>query len=116
MTHLTLGAGSAPDRVTDVTGDLAGAGTISSIVFVPGVVGGVVFIGTQNGMWMTDEADLGAWSHVTGPLPKVLVTSSSSTRSTACCWRYPGRGAWKLNHPKDVDVPPGILGLKPGMV
>ena len=115
VTHLSLGAGSAPDRVTDVRGDLAGAGTISSIVFVPGVVGGLVFIGTQNGIWMTDEADLGAWSHVTGPLPNVLVTSLEFDPVDGVLLAGTlGRGAWKLNHPKDVDVPPGILGLKPG--
>ena len=115
VTHLMLGAGGAPDRVTNATGDLAGAGTISSIVFVPGVVGGLVFIGTQNGIWMTDQADLGAWSHATRRLPNALVMSLEFDPIDGVLLAGTlGRGTWKLSNSKDVDVPPGILGLKLG--
>ncbi len=111
VTHVSLGA----SRASDVTGDLGHTGGISSIAFVPGVVGALVLTGTGNGMWMTDAADLGAWSKVSGPLPDVVVASLEfDPVGDVLLAGTLGRGAWKLDHAKDVDVPPGIVGLKPG--
>ena len=110
VTHVRLGA----SRATDVTGDLGHNGGISSIVFVPGVVGGLVLAGAGNGMWMTDAADLGAWSKVSGRLPNAVVASLEfDPVDDVLLAGTLGRGAWKLDNAKDVDVPPGIVDLKP---
>ena len=110
--HLALGRNVADDEVDDVTGDLRGGGTLTSVAFVPGVVGGDVFVGTQNGIWMTSEADPGAWSKVSGRLPNALVESLAYDPTDAeLIAGTLGRGAWELDHAPDADVAPGILVL-----
>ena len=112
VTHVRLGAST---RVTDVTGNLGHNGGISSIAFVPGVVGGLVLAGAGNGIWMTAAADLRAWSKVSGRLPNAVVASLEfDPVDDVLLAGTLGRGAWKLDNAKDVDVPPGIIGLKRG--
>ncbi len=110
VTHVRLGASHA----TDVTGDIGHLGKIHSVAFIPGVVGGLVLAGADNGIWMTDAADLGAWSKVSGPLPNVIVESLEfDPVDDVLLAGTLGRGAWKLANAKDADVPPGILAVGP---
>jgi PKD domain-containing protein/BNR/Asp-box repeat protein len=110
--HITLGQSAASDEIDDVTGDLAGGGALSSIAVVPGFVSADVFVGTQNGIWMSSDADPGAWSKVSGLLPNALVESLAYDPVNAVLIAGTlGRGAWKLDHANDADVPPGITAL-----
>jgi len=96
---------------SDVTGDLAaaGAGKLFSIAFIPGSSASIIAVGADNGLYVTNTAQLGQWSKVEGTLPNVTVydldydaTDDLLLISTL------GRGAWTMPQASEMNLPPSV--------
>jgi hypothetical protein len=108
----------------DITGDPSaggldpggpGAKALNTVAFVPGAASSIIAVGADDGVYVTDTADRGHWSKLSGNLPNVITTSLQYNPGSdqvapdgVLMIGTLGRSVWTIADAPHMNLPPAV--------